>query len=101
MHRHTILLVMSNINTMKAFLPSNSFMSLFLDVMDHLTSKHWWNPGYFWLDTQLQMGVDAMMDALDEIGVDYCYETIPGGRHNERAWAQRIDKPLLHLFGGR
>lgn len=72
-----------------------------LDLMDHLTSKHWWNPGYFWLDTQLQMGVDAMKDALNEIGVEYCYEAIPGGRHNERAWAQRIDKPLLHMFADR
>jgi len=71
-----------------------------LDVMDHMTSKHWWNPGYFWLDTQLQMGVDAMKDALNKIGAEYCYEAIPGGRHNERAWAQRIDKPLLHLFAG-
>ena len=72
-----------------------------LDVMDHMTSKHWWNPGYFWLDTQLQMGVDAMKDALNEIGADLCFEAIPGGRHNERAWAQRIDKPLLHLFSCR
>jgi pimeloyl-ACP methyl ester carboxylesterase len=69
-----------------------------VDVMDHMTTQHWWNPGYFWLDTQLQRSVDAMKDALDQVGVEYCFRTIPGGRHNERAWAQRIDKPLLYLF---
>eukprot|EP00980_Cylindrotheca_fusiformis_P014792 scaffold4026_cov117-Cylindrotheca_fusiformis.AAC.27 len=71
-----------------------------VDFMDHLTTQHWWNPGYFWLDTQLQRSVEAMTDALDKAGVEYCFRTIPGGRHNERAWAQRIDKPLLHLFSG-
>jgi len=73
----------------------------FLDIMDHVTSQHWWNPGYFWLDTQLQPGVDAMRMALDLAGVEYAYHKAPGGRHNERAWAHRIHLPLLHLYGGK
>jgi enterochelin esterase-like enzyme len=70
----------------------------FVDLFDHFTSEHWWNPGYFWLDTQLQGTVSAMRRALDQAGVDYCFQQVPGGRHNERAWAQRIHKPLLHLY---
>ena len=70
-----------------------------IDPFDHFTEKNWWNPGYFWLDSQLQPGVDAMRGALDLGGVDYEYRRIAGGRHNERAWAQRIDAPLMHLFG--
>eukprot|EP00536_Pseudo-nitzschia_multiseries_P012895 jgi/Psemu1/309480/fgenesh1_kg.515_\ len=69
-----------------------------IDVLDHLTPVHGWNPGYFWLDTQLQGQVTAMKKALDRAEVDYEYRQYPGGRHNERAWALRIDKPLLHLF---
>jgi len=79
--------------------PSNVKVPFF-DVFDHTTSKHWWNPGYFWLDTQLQPGIDAMRAALDLVGVEYKYEKFAGGRHNERAWAQRIHVPLMHLFGG-
>jgi len=71
----------------------------FLDVMDHLTTEHWWNPGYFWLDTQLRGGVDAMRFALRMAGIDHAFHVEPGGRHNERAWAQRIHLPLLHLYG--
>ncbi len=70
-----------------------------LDLLDHLTSEHWWNPGYFWLDTQLQSGVESMKRALDKAGSPYHYQEFPGGRHNERAWAQRVHVPLLHLFG--
>jgi predicted alpha/beta superfamily hydrolase len=74
-----------------------------VDVLDHLTSEHWWNPGYFWLDTALQSGVESMKRALEQAGVnmdeDVCFEEFPGGRHNERAWAQRVHVPLLHLFG--
>ena len=77
------------------------------DPLDHATSVHWWNPGYFWLDTQLQPGVDAMHRALldatatsDDMVSAYCLQKFPGGRHNERAWAQRIDKPLMHLLSG-
>lgn len=69
-----------------------------IEILDHLTPVHGWNPGYFWLDTQLQGQVDAMTKALDKAGVEYEYRQYPGGRHNERAWALRIDKPLLHLF---
>jgi enterochelin esterase-like enzyme len=69
------------------------------DLMDHLTTEHWWNPGYWWLDSQLQPGVEAMKTALSMAGIDFMYHQEPGGRHNERAWAQRIDLPLLHLFG--
>jgi len=71
----------------------------FLDIMDHMTTDHWWNPGFFWLDTQLQASLDAMRMALDLAGVDYAYHKAPGARHNERAWAQRIHLPLLHLYG--
>jgi len=69
-----------------------------IDVLDHLTPVHGWNPGYFWLDTQLQGQVEAMRKNLDRAGIEYEYRQYPGGRHNERAWALRIDKPLLHLF---
>jgi len=57
-----------------------------------------WNPGYFWLDTQLQGQVTAMRRALDRGGIHYQFRKFPGGRHIVRAWALRIDKPLLHLF---
>lgn len=67
-----------------------------LDPFDHLPH---WNPGYFWLDTQLQPGVDAMRTALSLHRVSYKFARIPGGRHNEREWARRIDKALFHLFG--
>jgi enterochelin esterase-like enzyme len=70
-----------------------------IDVLDHLTPAHWWNPGYFWLDTQLQGQVTSMRQALDEAQVRYYFRQYPGGRHNERAWAQRIDEPLKYLFG--
>jgi len=71
----------------------------FLDPFDHLSSNHWWNPGYWWLDSSLQPGIDAMKLALDLKGVEYEYKKFAGGRHNERAWALRIDKPLMSLFG--
>jgi pimeloyl-ACP methyl ester carboxylesterase len=70
-----------------------------IDVWDHLTPQHWWNPGYFWLDTQLQGQVQAMKESLQRAGVEQCcFQAFPGGRHNEREWSQRIHKPLLHLF---
>jgi len=70
-----------------------------LDIMDHLTTDHWWNPGYWWLDTQLQSSVKAARDILNQANVVHGYHEYPGARHNERAWSQRIDKPLLHLYG--
>ncbi|MGK3755645.1 MAG: pimeloyl-ACP methyl ester carboxylesterase [Bacillariaceae sp.] len=69
-----------------------------IDVLDHLTPVHGWNPGYFWLDTQLQGQVTAMKNVLDKGGIDYQFRQYPGARHNERAWALRIDKPLQHLL---
>ena len=71
----------------------------FVDPFDHLSSNHWWNPGYWWLDSQLQPGIDAMKLALDMKNIKYEYEKCAGGRHNERAWASRIHVPLLYLFG--
>ena len=73
------------------------------DFMDHTTPAHWWNPGYWWLDTQLQPSIDVMKVALEKMKedqlLDFEWHRIPGARHNERAWAWRIDKPLLFLFG--
>lgn len=71
----------------------------FFDFWDHTTEKHAWNPGYWWLDTSLQPAVQSMCRLLDNAQVDYIYQEIPGGRHNERAWSTRIDKPLQYLFG--
>lgn len=68
------------------------------DFFDHTTEQHFWNPGYWWLDTQLQASVKAMEQALRESRADLVSRTIPGGRHNERAWSQRIHEPLLHLL---
>ncbi|CAB9522490.1 Inherit from COG: esterase [Seminavis robusta] len=69
------------------------------DVMDHLTGEHWWNPGYWWLDTQLAPSVDAMSWALKQGNVPHSYKKFAGGRHNERAWSLRIHQPLLYLLG--
>ena len=70
-----------------------------IDVWDHLTPQHWWNPGYFWLDTQLQGQVLGMKKSLERAGVEQlCFREFPGGRHNEREWSQRIHQPLVHLF---
>lgn len=70
------------------------------DVHDHLTmNERFWNPGYWWLDTNLQPMIDAMRFIFDQAGVKYTYEKFPGGRHNERAWANRIHRPLLALYG--
>ena len=71
------------------------------DVFDHLTPRAQWNPGYFWLDTQLQPSIDAMRTTLDFHKVRYEYRKFPGGRHNEREWSRRIDGPLMYLLGGQ
>jgi len=64
------------------------------DVHDHFTmNDKFWNPGYWWLDTNLQPMIDAMRFIFDQAGVTYTYEKFPGGRHNERAWARRIHLP--------
>ena len=71
-----------------------------IDVFDHLSDGNHWNPGYFWLDTQLQEQVMTMKEALSvpSVGADLCFRQYPGGRHNERAWSERIHKPLMHIF---
>ncbi len=71
----------------------------FVDLVDFMSKDHWWNPGYWWLDSQLQAGIDAMKLAFDVKGIKYQYKKFPGGRHNERAWALRIHQPLLALYG--
>ena len=63
-------------------------------LADVLSSHRYW-----WLDTTLQPMIDAVRFALDQAGVQYRYEKFPGGRHNERGWAKRIHRPLLHLYG--
>lgn len=69
------------------------------DIWDHTTAKHAWNPGYFWLDTSLQPSVQSMRTLLEKAEIEHEYLEIPGGRHNERAWSLRIDKPLRYLLG--
>ncbi|KAG8458550.1 hypothetical protein KFE25_003085 [Diacronema lutheri] len=57
------------------------------------------NPGYWFLDSQLQPGVDAMRQVLDLHRVAHEYHREPGGRHNERGWSARVERPLRHLYG--
>ena len=53
-------------------------VSLF-DPHDHFTlNDNWWNPGYWWLDTQLQPMIDATMFILDRGNVNYTYWKEPG-----------------------
>jgi len=66
-----------------------------IDPLDHIDN---WNPGYFWLDSQLQPGIDAMRTVLKLHGVSHEYRLYPGGRHNEREWARRIDRALISLL---
>jgi pimeloyl-ACP methyl ester carboxylesterase len=71
-----------------------------LDVWDHVNKPHhWWNPGYFLLDTYLQGPLQKVLQILQQHQVEFDYHQVPGARHNERAWSLRIDKPLLRLFG--
>ena len=56
-------------------------------------------PGWFWLDTDRQPGVDAMCAALRWHHVEHAFHRAPGGRHNEAAWAARVERPLRHLLG--
>jgi len=60
--------------------------------------------GFFWLDTQLQLGVDGMLWALHSQGMDpdgerLMYDKFPGDAHNEVAWARRVYKALIFLLG--
>ena len=69
------------------------------DLMDHMTGDKWWNPGYWWLDTQLAPGCDALSWILKQTGIPHSYKKFAGARHNERAWSLRIHQPLLYLLG--
>lgn len=71
----------------------------FLDPLDHFTEHNPWNPGYFWLDTQLQPSLQALRSSLVDIPHEFL--EFPGARHNERAWSQRIHEPLIYLFGDK
>ena len=46
-----------------------------------------------------------LVDLLKEAGmrsrVDFRYEEIAGGKHNETTWARQSDEMLLYLFGER
>lgn len=77
-----------------------------VDVADHVTDAHWWNPGYWWLDTQLQPSIDLLRTCLETKGLHeskdrYTWRRFPGARHNERAWAWRIHQPLMFLYSKR
>jgi predicted alpha/beta superfamily hydrolase len=55
------------------------------------------------LDQELQRGCDGMLDALHKIGflmsVNLVWYKDQAAEHNERAWAARVWKPLLFMFG--
>jgi len=64
--------------------------------------------GYWWLDTSLQPGVEAMEAALrwhlrQSVGcrLDLLVHREPGGRHTEIGFGSRADRPLLHLLRPR
>jgi S-formylglutathione hydrolase FrmB len=49
------------------------------DVMDHFTlNDNWLNPGFFWLDTQLQPTIDAVRWTLERGNVNFMYKKFPG-----------------------
>ena len=60
--------------------------------------------GFFWLDTNLQSGIDSMLNALKfsagmKVNGDRLqYKKYPGDAHNEVAWKKRVREPLLFLF---
>jgi len=56
--------------------------------------------GYWWLDTQLQQGVEAMLNALQlhSGSIDLSVHKEPGGRHTEQAFGARASLPLRHLL---
>ena len=87
-----------------------------------LSPSVWWNQRWIlnfaarrrlksrpriWLDTGTQEGTHTTVDArkMREVllqrgwreGRDLHYEEIPGGQHNEAAWAQRVG-PFLHFL---
>ena len=64
-------------------------------LLDGLNEGGWW-----WLDSNLQPGVDSMRTALrlHEERVALRYLRFPGGRHNDMAWGTRAEVPLCHLL---
>jgi enterochelin esterase-like enzyme len=74
-----------------------------------LSPSVWWaRGGMLWLDMGLSEG-PAMMRKCDELhrllerrgwreGFEMQYLRVPGGRHNEDAWAKRVDPFLRFLF---
>ncbi|EKX52567.1 hypothetical protein GUITHDRAFT_101734 [Guillardia theta CCMP2712] len=59
--------------------------------------------GYWWLDTQLQPSIDAMLFALESRGLTRAsgrlkYIKFPGARHNENAWRRRVREPLTFIL---
>lgn len=55
------------------------------DIMDHFTmNDNWLNPGFFWLDTQLQPTINAIRWALERGNVDFVYKKYPGEEHSEQ-----------------
>ena len=49
------------------------------DIHDHFTmNEHWLNPGFFWLDTQLQPTIDAVRWTLERGNVEFLYKKYPG-----------------------
>jgi hypothetical protein len=63
--------------------------------LDGLNEGGWW-----WLDSSLQPGVDAMVAALRLHGAAVAleYRRAPGGRHSEREWGARAAPALRHLL---
>ena len=59
--------------------------------------------GFWWLDTSLNAGVDGMLSALrgHSETVELAWHREPGGRHSERDWGRRAERPLRHLLGTR
>ena len=59
--------------------------------------------GYWWLDTQFQPGIDALLLALQAQGLvlasrRLCFMRYAGERHNERAWRRRVFAPLEFML---
>ena len=55
--------------------------------------------GTIGLESKLQPGIDKMMRVLDTKNITYDWYLDEGAEHNEKAWAKRVHKPLIFLFG--
>ena len=55
------------------------------------------------LDSRLQEGVDRMLPVLRDVGFrddsTIVWYKAAGASHNESAWARRVWRPLLFMFG--